>query len=193
MWPWEHLAVGYLVHSLLIRARTGSPPAGMEVLALAVGTQFPDLIDKPLAWELGVLPSGTTLMHSLFTALPVSALALILTARRGTPRLGIAFAVGYLLHLPADVVYPVLYGNGLWIEFLVWPLVPVQQGYIPGFLYELRHLVGRTVRYLSSPAGRLYLALEVGLLASAVSLWYADGLPGVGIIRLTIARVRAQL
>ena len=28
------------------------------VLALALGTQLPDLVDKPLAWYLDVLPFG---------------------------------------------------------------------------------------------------------------------------------------
>lgn len=193
MWPWEHLAVGYLCYSLLTRAWTGSPPSWTGALALAVGTQFPDLIDKPLAWEFGVLPSGNTLAHSLFTALPLSVFILVLTKRLGALHLGAAFVVGYLLHLPGDVFYPVLYGKGPWIDFLLWPLVPAQAGQVPGFIYEVQHLVERTVQYLSSSSGRLYLTLEAGLLASAFAVWYADGMPGVGVIRVTIARVRAQI
>lgn len=193
MWPWEHLAVGYLFYSFLTRVRTGSPPDWMAALVLAFGTQFPDLIDKPLAWELGLLPSGNTLAHSLFTALPLSVLVLVLTKHRGVPRLGIAFTVGYLLHLPGDVFYPLLYGNKPWLDFLLWPIVPAHGGNVPGFIYELRHLIEKTVRLLSSSSGRLYLALEGGLLSLAVAVWYVDGMPGVGVIRITIARVKTQI
>ena len=58
MLPWGHLAVGYLAYSLAVRVRSGGPPAGLAVAALAVGTQFPDLIDKPLVSWVSVLPSG---------------------------------------------------------------------------------------------------------------------------------------
>lgn len=193
MWPWEHLAVGYLFYSLLTRVRTGSPPGWMAAFALAFGTQFPDLIDKPLAWEFGILPSGTSLAHSLFVALPVSALAVIFTRRRGSPCLGIAFAVGYLLHLPGDVLYPVLYGEGLWTEFLFWPFIPTQSGQTTSFVYEFRHLIARTVRYVLSPSGRLYLALEMGLLTLTAVVWYVDGMPGTDIVRVMITRVRTWI
>ena len=48
--PWGHLAIGYLCLSLAIRARWRVPPQGPAVIAVAIGTQLPDLIDKPLAW-----------------------------------------------------------------------------------------------------------------------------------------------
>lgn len=57
MWPWGHVGAGYLVYTLL-RRHTGERPAGAAVLALAVGTQFPDLVDKPLGWTVGLLPGG---------------------------------------------------------------------------------------------------------------------------------------
>jgi len=68
MWPWGHLAVGYLLWSVLVRDRRFRPPTGAETLLLAVGTQFPDAVDKPLAWSLGVLPNGRSLAHSVFLA-----------------------------------------------------------------------------------------------------------------------------
>ena len=58
MWPWGHLALGYLLHSPLARARFGRPPTDRATLLLVIGTQLPDLVDKPLAWWLGVLPAG---------------------------------------------------------------------------------------------------------------------------------------
>ncbi|PSQ17916.1 hypothetical protein BRC99_00275 [Halobacteriales archaeon QS_7_69_60] len=68
MLPWGHLAVGYLAYSLAVRGRTGGPPAGLATAALAVGTQFPDLIDKPLVAWVSLLPSGRSLGHSLLFA-----------------------------------------------------------------------------------------------------------------------------
>ena len=71
MWPWEHLAVGYIAFSVMQRVggRQGVP--ALAVVALALGTQLPDLIDKLLGWGIGILPGGRSLGHSLLFALPV--------------------------------------------------------------------------------------------------------------------------
>jgi hypothetical protein len=74
MWPWGHLALGYLLYSPFARARFGRPPTDRATLLLAFGTQLPDLVDKPLAWRLDVLPAGRTLGHSLLSVVAVSAL-----------------------------------------------------------------------------------------------------------------------
>jgi len=71
MWPWGHAAVGYLAYSLGYRA-SDRRLTGAAVIALGVGTQFPDLIDKPLGWTFGVLPGGRTLAHSLLTVAVVA-------------------------------------------------------------------------------------------------------------------------
>lgn len=182
MWPWEHLVVGYLCYSLYCRLRTGAVPSGMAVVAVAFGTQFPDLIDKPLSWQLGLLSSGNSLAHSVFTACLVSALAVVLTKRRGAEQVGIAFAVGYLTHLPGDVFYPLVYGNEPWISFLWWPLVPVGSGPTIGFLAKFFDLVERTAHFLTTPAGRVYLGAEFLLLGAGVAVWWLDGRPGVGVV-----------
>lgn len=182
MWPWEHLAVGYLCYSVYSRARTGSPPDGMATLAVAFGTQFPDIVDKPLAWQLGLLPSGNSLAHSVVTAGVLSVFVLVLSERRGVPQLGIAFVVGYLLHLSGDVFYPLVYGNGPWIEFLWWPLVALDSGGTLGFFPKLIHLIERTGSFLMTPAGLAYLGGELGLLVVTVAVWWVDGRPGIGVV-----------
>ena len=63
MWPWDHLAFGYVWYTLASRGWDGRPPSNAAAIALAVGTQFPDLVDKPLAWWLDVLPAGRSLGH----------------------------------------------------------------------------------------------------------------------------------
>ncbi|RRJ33661.1 metal-dependent hydrolase [Halocatena pleomorpha] len=183
MWPWEHLAVGYLCYSLYSRVRTGSPPTEWATIALVVGTQFPDIVDKPLAWQFGLLPSGNSLAHSALVAGVSSALVLVVSHRRRVPQLGIAFVMGYLLHLPGDVLYPLVYGNGLWTEFLWWPFVSVGSGESFSVLSKVSHLLKRTGGFLMTPAGRAYLGGELGLLLSTIVVWWFDGRPGIGVVR----------
>jgi hypothetical protein len=178
MWPWEHLAVGYLCYSLVVHLFARRAPRGGPVIALAVGTQFPDLVDKPLAWTLGVLPAGHSLAHSLFVALPVSALAITVAWTLDRRQVGAAFAFGYLSHLPADVLYPVLIGREANVGFLFWPLVPaVESGTDVGFVAMVRALFGQYVTELGSATLSPYLALELGLFLAVFLLWLYDGMP----------------
>ena len=57
MWPWGHLVFGYLLY-LLVRPRAWRNGDRFAVIVLMIGTQVPDIVDKPLAWWFGVLPSG---------------------------------------------------------------------------------------------------------------------------------------
>ncbi|RLM56889.1 metal-dependent hydrolase, partial [Halorubrum sp. Atlit-26R] len=65
MLPLGHLAFAYLWYALYAASSTHRLPARLALLPLAVGSQFPDLIDKPLAY-IGVLTYGRSLAHSLF-------------------------------------------------------------------------------------------------------------------------------
>lgn len=180
MWPWEHLAFGYLAYSGYTRLRTGRAPRSDAVVVLGVATQLPDLVDKPLAWSLSVLPSGHSLAHSLLTALPLSVVALVLAHRAKRTDIGVAFAVGYLSHLAGDIIYPAAVGQTPSFDFLFWPLVPVptdQSGM--GFLARFHEYFGEYVTYLGDPAIRGYIALELGLLLGVFCLWLFDGMPGV--------------
>ncbi|MCO8243643.1 metal-dependent hydrolase [Haladaptatus sp. AB643] len=122
MWPWGHLAVGYLLYSFWCRADDRSPSA-VGTVAVAFGTQFPDLVDKPLAWTFAVLPTGRTLTHSLLTATLLLGL-LWIGARRSERRIPLgAFAIGYLSHLAMDSVHPLLQGRLADVSFLLWPVL----------------------------------------------------------------------
>jgi hypothetical protein len=186
MWPWEHAAIGYLVYSLSCRA-LGRRPGQLATVAVLLGTQFPDLVDKPLGWGIGLLPSGQSLAHSLLVAVPVSAVVLVVAAvwdrRHGPTRprttVAAAFAVGYLSHLPGDVVYSALLGRGLNTDFLLWPLVPAGRAAPVDTVNYIGELLAAFVSFLATPTGRLYLAGELGLLVLAVLVWRADGYPGV--------------
>ena len=123
MWPWEHLAFGYLLFSVIGHLRPRFDPDDRAAVALLVFTQFPDLVDKPLAWVLGVFPSGQSVAHSVFVAVPVAAAALVVGGRSGRAVGGLAVAVGYLSHLIGDLAYPVLTGGRLRFDPVLWPVV----------------------------------------------------------------------
>ncbi|PSP55930.1 metal-dependent hydrolase [Halobacteriales archaeon QS_1_67_19] len=178
MWPWEHLVVGYLSYSLFVHARYGRAPGAAPVVAVAFGTQFPDLVDKPLAWTLGLLPTGTSLAHSLFVALALSGLAVAAGRAVDRPTVGLGFAAGYLSHLPADVLYPLLVGREPAITFLLWPLVsqpPVEAGI--GFGETVRVLFGKFAAAIARPDAAGYLGAELAALLVAAGVWVYDGLP----------------
>lgn len=183
MWPWGHLAVGYLVYSLLSHIQWGSPPREYSVLALTIGTQFPDVIDKPLAWTFGVLPTGRSLAHSILTVVLVLALLRLLVRHRHSIRLVTAFGVGYLAHLGADSLQPLLTGDYASVRFLAWPLLrPIDSGTAQSFL-----------AHFGSIEVTSFFAFELGLVGLAIGVWIADGAPGLAVIRDLPHRAYAKL
>ena len=177
MWPWGHLAVGYLLYTLYTRTRYGHRPLAVATIFLVVGTQFPDLIDKPLSWTFGILPTGRTLAHSFLFAVPVS-LAVYETCRRH-PRLrtewGIAFAIGNLSHVIVDAVPAFLWGDLAEARFLLWPLLSV-----PG--YEEGETPSVIDAFLTLDLSN-YLLFEFGLFGIAIIVWWFDGRPGLSYSR----------
>lgn len=188
MWPWDHLAVGYIAYSLARRATGRPPPDAGALVAIVVGSQFPDLIDKPLGWYLAVLPSGVSLAHSLLFAVPVCLAVLAWRARRGVPGQGVAFAVAYLIHVPADALYPAVLGGNTKLWILLWPILPGEHSSPASVVDHLASLVSQFGTVVAGPRGLLVVGLELSLLAGTVWLWSADGRPGLGILR---ARDRA--
>lgn len=183
MWPWEHLAIGYLLYSATSRVGYDRAPSDHEAVVLAVGTQFPDLIDKPGSWVFGVLPSGTSVAHSVFTAVAVTLVGLGLARRSGIPELGVAFGIGYLSHLFGDVFYSVLLGGRPAFGAVLWPFGPAYAGNSRGILERVAGFFMKYADYLLSPVGLGYLLAEVAFLAAAVAVWTADGNPGTALFR----------
>jgi hypothetical protein len=178
MLPWGHAAVGYLLYSLAVRVRRGGLPGDVAVLALAVGTQFPDL-DKFLAWTLAVAPSGRSLAHSVFVAAVFVALAYRLSVGVGHPAAGRAFGLGYASHLAGDSLGPILHGRYGGLRFLLWP-------------------VARPITDHNRSILAFFLTLEltpllwfgVAVTGVALAVWVADGTPGVAPLRDTVSRGR---
>jgi hypothetical protein len=178
MWPWAHAALGYLCYTLYLRLRTQERPAGRPVLVLALATQLPDLVDKPLAWYVDVLPYGRTLAHSVLLGGVVAALISLLLRRQGYNPESVAFAVGYYSHLFGDAFGHLIGWNVADLAFLLWPVLPIPgvESEVEGLLNHLRDIEG-------SPLFLFGLVLTiVGLVA-----WYRDGTPGV---RKLLALVR---
>jgi hypothetical protein len=179
MWPWEHLAVGYVLYSGIVNLRPGGRLQGSDVATLAVATQLPDLVDKPLAWTLGVIPNGFGLAHTLLVAVPVVTLVTGWGYRYGRPSVGVAFAVGYLSHLAGDVLYPVVKSGGPPnLPFLFQPFVSLPDRSVAGFVPRFRDLLAAFFEFVASPQGQVYLTLETLLIGGALLLWAADGCPG---------------
>ncbi len=189
MWPWEHAAVGYILVSLSLRASGRASPSGLSVVIVLTASQLPDLVDKPLSWELGVFPSGYAMGHSLLVALPVGIGVLIYARRTDRTPLGIAFLAGYWSHLIADVLDPLRYGMGPSWHRVLWPIVdtaPYEQEYglRRGIIYLERFVVELASMDLTS-VFILYMALPLGTLL----LWIIDGYPGLSmVIRAVKAR-----
>lgn len=190
MWPWEHVAVAYLVYSLG-RRLAGGRVTEAAALAVALGALFPDLVDKPLSWVLGVLPGGRSLAHSLLVAVPVVLVVGLLTRERRAEAVGIAFGVGYLSHLPLDVLASGVFGGSFDTGFLLWPLTPTATGRPDGpALVHLLEQHREFLAFLTGPVGRRYLAFEVVLLSLAAVRWWLDGVPGVGWFQRRAGRLR---
>ncbi|MFB6183525.1 MAG: metal-dependent hydrolase [Haloarculaceae archaeon] len=144
--------------------------AGIAPLSCGFGESFPDLVDKPLAWYLGVLPYGRSLAHSALVGVAVVLAVGVACRRLHRPELGPAFAVGYLSHLLADAVYPALAGDVGSLRFLVWPLVPL--------LHTDAEVRGVLAQFATIQP-TLHLLAGIGLSVAACVLWIADGTPGL--------------
>jgi hypothetical protein len=141
VYPSAHLAASLLLNEVYRGDRTSA----------AAGAIVPDLIDKTLAWLLGVTPSGRHAAHSLAGA----GVLTLATARLAGPTRGASFGASYLCHLVGD-----LWGGG----HVPWLLPFKRYGYS-----EQRWNLGITWRVVL-----LELAGMV-LLARLTARWVAEG------------------
>jgi len=124
MWPWGHAILAYGVVTLLMILYRRRSLGGAEAVAVVIGSQIPDLIDKPLGWTLGLLPSGRSLGHSLFTWVVLSALLVLLLRRLDRQSLALPVIGGFLVGILTDVPRAVLAGDFSMATFLLWPVLP---------------------------------------------------------------------
>ncbi len=177
MWPMGHVAIAYLLYTASTRVRFDSTPAHGPAIVLGFGGLFPDLVDKPLAWYFGVLPTGRTLAHSLVVLVPLVVVAYLLARRYDRAEYGVAFGIGAISHALVDAM-PALWG-GTDPGFLLWPLVPVES-------YE--EGAPTVMGLLRSSLGEPYFLLEFVLLGIALVVWRWDGYPGLAVVRNALGR-----
>jgi membrane-bound metal-dependent hydrolase YbcI (DUF457 family) len=125
VFPLGHALFGYLLYVPFAWITRYRLPYRATLVALLVGTQFPDLVDKPLAF-VGVLPSGRALAHSVFFATGLFAVLWIVARRSDRPDLVAAFGFGHVSHLIGDAVNPVAAGRIGELTFLLWPVFPAR-------------------------------------------------------------------
>lgn len=189
MWPWEHAMFAYVVYSLYLRGRYRTRPEDWPVVALVFGSVFPDLVDKPLAWEFGVFETGYALAHSVFFAVPLSLAVLLVAKRDGREREGAAFGIGYLLHLVGDVLPASLSRNALYLEPILWPIATHQSGVDRGSFSEgVLTLLRNYVAQLLTMEVTAVAALQIGSVVFGVTLWVLDGRPGLALVRGAVRR-----
>lgn len=193
MWPWEHAIVGYIGYALFCHCYHHDSPSGLETLVVIFASVLPDLVDKPLAWQYGVFDSGYAIGHSVFFAIPFAVFGGLLARAVGRPRVGVGFAIGYLFHLPADVLPYSALGGPVQVERLLWPVAPTESvGEQEGLFEEFwRYFAGYRADLLSgAPSFEVLLGLGLGVVA--LVLWLYDGTPVlreivVGTKRLVVA------
>lgn len=179
MWPWEHAAVGYLTYSLAVHLLRRRSPTGPEAVAVVGASVLPDVIDKPLAWEFGVFPSGFGLAHSVFFAGPLAVAVLGAAVATDRTRIGAAVATGYPLHLAGDVLPHALRDGDAPIARLLWPVATIESAYPGGFVGTFREYVGDALANLFSGPPSPYTLAVAGAVVGCVLLWVYDGMPGV--------------
>lgn len=180
MWPWGHLAVGYLLYAAIVDRRLRRTPGELAVVVLAFATQLPDLVDKPLAWHLGVVPHGRSLAHSALVATAVVLLVGWVLRGRGRRDVAVAFGVGYYAHLAADAVEPFLTGDWGELFFLGWPVIPAPDGLDSAGIVEFFLALARDLAAGDVPA---FFAAELGIVVLAAALWARHGFPGLATLR----------
>lgn len=185
MWPWGHLAVAYLSYVGWTERRSDRQQTPDGVLAVAFGSQFPDLIDKPLAWGFALLPSGRSLAHSLVTAAVMIGIAYWLGQRVDRTDAPIAFAIGYLSHVFVDLSPETVWGlvrgdvsQLVWTTYLLWPVLPA-----PPYPND-----SSFVAQFEALGAEPYVGVQFGLLGVAVAVWVASGTPGAGAVRRRVRR-----
>jgi membrane-bound metal-dependent hydrolase YbcI (DUF457 family) len=165
MWPPGHLAAGYLLATGWHRWRAAGFARGRTLQLCLLASLLPDIVDKTLAWGLGVLPGGRTLTHSLLCIVPLCALVLVVARHAGRVDLGAALSLGLLSHPLLDAL-PALWEPDTSARHLLWPVLPVET-------VERSPPTEATVQeLLVSRLATPWLLVELAVVAVAVGLWY---------------------
>lgn len=127
MLPLGHFLVAAVPAVAYVVLRTRTLPSRKLLFVLFVGSQFPDLVDKPLAHQFHLIPNGRMFTHSVVVALPVSLGVLLLARRTDNVPAGLAFLFAYFTHIVGDRRTQLLQPNPQIHPNLLWPLTQVER------------------------------------------------------------------
>lgn len=202
MLPHAHLALGYLTVSAYTNGALRRAPGQRELGAILIGSQFADLIDKPLVLLGEPFVSGRTVAHSMLVVLPAF-LCLLFVSRTdaGTRSTVVAFSLSWAVQPFADASLFLLQGTVVRdlveISFLVWPATLPADGIISSIsnIAYVEQVIRKKPAWTAhtlpkSEDLRFWIRiLELSLAVVAGFKWYHDGAPGVERIRSILESV----
>ncbi len=177
MWPWEHLAFAYVLYSLMRNVGFRTSPSARETILVAIGSQLPDLVDKPLGWTFGFAETGYSIGHSIFVAPFVCLVAYAVAIRSGNRALADAFSIAYLSHPVADLLSQLLRDGVADSRIALWPLASPPGTDHGGFLDHLLLYLARYVYQLLTGGLTIAVVVQLLLALAVVTLWLSDGAP----------------
>lgn len=186
MWPWTHAIFGYACYSLAVHAGFRRRPTDLPAIVAVFAAVLPDIIDKPLAWTLGLTTTGYGPAHSILIGAPVATLLAIVVWRTGRREIGLGFLVGYTSHLVGDVIFQLFDEGELVFEVLLWPVAKTGPGSTGGLLVHFVFFLNRYIGQIRTGEASTYLLATMSLTVFVFVLWVLDGFPGVRLLgRLT--------
>lgn len=136
MFPIGHFLFAFLPICAYVVVRDRKRPT-LQIVAIAFfGSQFPDLIDKPLYHEARSLitASGRAGAHSLPIAILISLVVIWYAGATDRPRAGFVFVFAYGSHILGDYYQILLDPNTSLPPNLWWPLAePLPMEVTPGW------------------------------------------------------------
>jgi hypothetical protein len=134
MFPHEHFLLAWLPLVGYVVLRDRRLPSKQVVGAVLLGSLLPDLIDKPLAYQLNLIPHGRVFLHSLPVIMPLLIAVIVYGWKTGRLRMALAYSFGHLLHPVGDFYSTLL--AGVVPQHLLWPFVSVPSGADPVWIHE---------------------------------------------------------
>lgn len=131
MSPIEHFIIAVIPVGVVVLILTRRRPPASVIGAVFFGSQFPDLIDKPLAYEVSILPTGRVFMHSLPIAIPFFLVVGVYGWRTNRKVMSVAFVFAHFTHIVADTQKTLLGANQPNSD-LFWPFTnPIVRPEVP--------------------------------------------------------------
>lgn len=182
MWPWTHVAFGYVWYSVLVHLVLRRRPTDVPAILAGVSALLPDLVDKPLAWSIGATTTGYGPAHSVFVGVPLLALAAVGLWRRTRLEMGIALFVGYVSHLLGDIIFQYFDDGRIVTAVVSWPLGPGASESTGGILAHVVHYLRYYVHAIVMGEATTYVLVSIAIVVGVFALWIADGTPGLVVV-----------